>query len=76
MSRGARWRGLYEAWDGRVKFGLIENAPDSGGQAVFPLGQVARKQGDIVLKAILTDSHFWIPLGVLVIGIVLLVFLR
>jgi hypothetical protein len=29
-----------------------------------------------VLKAILTDSHFWIPFGVLVVGIALLVFLH
>jgi hypothetical protein len=38
--------------------------------------KLTRKQGGIVLKAIFTDSHFWIPLGVLVLGVVLLVFLR
>ncbi|MGB6305154.1 MAG: translocated intimin receptor Tir [Acidobacteriaceae bacterium] len=29
-----------------------------------------------MLKAILTDSHFWIPVVVLVIGIALLLYLR
>jgi hypothetical protein len=29
-----------------------------------------------MLKAILTDSHFWIPVGVLLIGIALLLYLR
>lgn len=29
-----------------------------------------------MLKAILTDSHFWVPLGVLVVGIALLALLR
>jgi hypothetical protein len=29
-----------------------------------------------MLKAILTDSHFWIPVAVLVIGIALLLYLR
>jgi hypothetical protein len=29
-----------------------------------------------VFKAILTDSHFWIPLAVLMLGIALLVFLH
>jgi len=29
-----------------------------------------------MLKAILTDSHFWIPVVVLLIGIVLLLYLR
>jgi hypothetical protein len=28
------------------------------------------------LKAIFTDSHFWVPLVVLALGIVLLVYLR
>jgi hypothetical protein len=28
------------------------------------------------LKAIFTDSHFWVPVVVLVLGIVLLVYLR
>jgi len=28
------------------------------------------------LKAILTDSHFWVPVAVLALGIVLLVYLR
>jgi len=32
--------------------------------------------GDIVLKAILTDSHFWVPLIVLLGGIVLLILLH
>jgi hypothetical protein len=34
------------------------------------------RRGVEVFKAILTDSHFWIPLIVLVFGIVLLVFLH
>jgi hypothetical protein len=29
-----------------------------------------------MLKAILTDSHFWIPVAVLLIGIALLLYLR
>jgi hypothetical protein len=29
-----------------------------------------------MLRAILTDSHFWIPAGVLCLGILLLVFVR
>jgi len=29
-----------------------------------------------LLKAVLTDSHFWIPLVVLISGIVLLIFLK
>jgi len=34
------------------------------------------RRGVEVIKAILTDSHFWIPLIVLVFGIALLVFLH
>lgn len=34
------------------------------------------KQGEIVFKAILTDSHFWIPLIMLLGGIALLVLLH
>jgi len=30
----------------------------------------------IVIKAILTDSHFWIPVVVLALGIALLAYLR
>jgi len=33
-------------------------------------------QGEAVLKAILTDSQFWIPFAVLLVGIALLVFLH
>lgn len=40
------------------------------------MGPNARQQGEIVLKAILTDSHFWIPLIVLLAGIGLLVLLH
>lgn len=29
-----------------------------------------------MLKAVLTDSHFWIPVVVLILGIALLVYLR
>ena len=29
-----------------------------------------------MVKAILTDIHFWIPVGVLIVGIVLLAILR
>jgi len=36
----------------------------------------AAAKGECVFKAILTDSHFWIPLIVLVAGIVLLVLLH
>jgi hypothetical protein len=32
--------------------------------------------GAIVFRAIFTDSHFWVPLFVLVLGILLLVFLH
>lgn len=32
--------------------------------------------GETMLKAILTDSHFWIPVVVLVLGIALLVYLH
>lgn len=32
--------------------------------------------GRSTLKAIFTDSHFWVPVVVLVLGIVLLVYLR
>ena len=34
------------------------------------------EQGAGLLKAILTDSHFWIPVAVLVVGSALLVFIR
>jgi hypothetical protein len=36
----------------------------------------AQQQGEIVIKAILTDSHFWIPLIVLLGGIGLLLLLH
>lgn len=37
-----------------------------------------QKSGELVFmwKAILTDSHFWVPLVVLVLGIALLAYLR
>jgi hypothetical protein len=37
-----------------------------------------QKSGEIVFmwKAILTDSHFWVPMVVLVFGIALLAYLR
>jgi hypothetical protein len=40
------------------------------------MGKVLTGPGAIVFKAILTDSHFWVPLVVLLLGIVLLAFLR
>jgi hypothetical protein len=33
-------------------------------------------EGIQMLKAVLTDSHFWIPVVVLILGIALLVYLR
>lgn len=36
----------------------------------------AIREERLVFKAIFTDSHFWIPLFVLLLGIALLVFLR
>ena len=37
------------------------------------IADILRTAGGIVLKAILTDSHFWLPLAVLVLGVALLV---
>lgn len=34
---------------------------------------ILRTAGGNVLKAILTDSHFWLPLAVLLLGVALLV---
>lgn len=60
-------RALY-----RPRFGEIECVLS----LVFYQDWSFAAQGVIVLKAILTDNHFWIPLFVLVIGIALLAFLH
>jgi hypothetical protein len=39
----------------------------------LPQGHIVKPS---ILKAILTDSHFWVPVVVLALGIALLVFIK
>lgn len=46
------------------------NSPAGGASRI---ADILRTVGGNVLKAILTDSHFWLPLAVLLLGVALLV---
>jgi hypothetical protein len=59
-------------------YGLCSFVVECGLEPCFSCGmdEVLTVPRAIVFKAILTDSHFWVPLVVLLLGIVLLAFLR
>jgi len=74
---------------GRSRFRLIlpdwSNGLSSGESSRFPNHEIITPceftrcrliMERSLLKAVLTDSHFWIPLVVLISGIVLLIFLK
>ncbi len=61
----------------------VLSLPDSVVEFPPPLGRVFWEQSGLrfsvkrsVAKAIFTDSQFWVPIAVLIIGILLLVYVR